>query len=105
MVHPERVPLVDEGARQVVGVDLAALVVEVLEDLLEDDAALDVDVEKRGLRQDLAEQDGWRRPSDSGGKDSEKMPWSTCVDAKSEPPRRSNARLTSWALRTRRVPR
>ena len=40
----QRVVAVDERARQVVRIDLAALVVEVLEDLLEHDAALDVDV-------------------------------------------------------------
>ena len=52
----ERVVAVDERAREVVGVDLAPLVVEVLEDLLEDDAPLDVDVEERRLREHLAEE-------------------------------------------------
>ena len=52
----ERVVAVDERAREVVGVDLAPLVVEVLEDLLGDDAPLDVDVEEGRLRQHLAEE-------------------------------------------------
>ena len=47
---------VDERARKVVGVDLPPLVVEVFEDLLEDDAALDVDVEKGRFGEDLAEE-------------------------------------------------
>ena len=54
--EPQRMVPVDERARDVVRVDLVALVVEVLEDLLEDDAALDVDVEERRLREHLAEE-------------------------------------------------
>jgi hypothetical protein len=54
--EPERVVAVDERTRQIVGVDLTALVVDVLEDLFEDDAALDVDVEERRLREHFAEE-------------------------------------------------
>ncbi len=52
----QRMVAVDERARDVVGVDLAAVVVEVLEDLLGDDAALDVDVEEGRLGEHLAEE-------------------------------------------------
>jgi len=52
----QRVVGVDERARQVVGVDLAAVLVEVLEDLFADDPFLRVDVEERGRQDDLAEQ-------------------------------------------------
>ena len=40
----ERVAPVDERPREVVRVDLVAFVVEILEDLLEDDAPLDVNI-------------------------------------------------------------
>jgi hypothetical protein len=43
--------------------------------------------------------------TDSGGSVSEKIPWSTCVDANSDPPSRSKARFTACALGTRLVPR
>jgi hypothetical protein len=52
----ERVLVVHEGADEVVGVDVAAVVVEVFEDLLAHDAALDLELGEDGLRGDLAEQ-------------------------------------------------
>ncbi len=45
----ERMRRIDQLAREVVGVDLAAFVVEILEDLLADDPLLDLDVRKDRL--------------------------------------------------------
>ena len=52
----ERVVGVEDGAGDVVGVDVAAVVVEVLQDLLADDAALDLDLREAGGHGDLGEQ-------------------------------------------------
>jgi hypothetical protein len=52
----ERVATVDQRARQIVGIHLPPLVVQVFQDLFQHDAPLDVDVEERRLRQHLAEE-------------------------------------------------
>ena len=52
----ERVRRVDEHPREVVGVDLPAVVVEVLADLLEHDPLLDVDVEEARPNQHVGEE-------------------------------------------------
>ncbi len=56
MVKPSGCVRVDEPARQVVGVNLAPVVVTVLEDLVADDPLLDLDVEEGRAEQYLAEE-------------------------------------------------
>src|SRR5262245_13204263 len=47
---------IDEGTRNVVGVDLTAFIVEILEDLFADDVLLQIDVSERGLSQDFGKE-------------------------------------------------
>jgi hypothetical protein len=65
--EPEGMGRVDQRARQVVRVDLPALVVEIFEDLFADDPLFHFDVVERGFPHDFAEERR-RRVHGLGGK-------------------------------------